>query len=91
MAHGVIYSEEQKNAYKALHADEYDIESITSIADSCGVTLIILEKDTDGESEQEAAGISEEDEPAEPDLSGYVVYSENESYICYAREEECNG
>lgn len=90
MVHGVIYSEEQKAAYRAMHEGSYDIESITAIADSCGVTLIVLEKEDEEESRQETEEAGEE-EPEELDLSGYAVYSENESYICYAREEKCNG
>ena len=91
MVNGVNYSEEQKKAYKAMHEVYYDIESVTAIADSCGVTLIVLEKATDEEAGEETYSAGDEDESAEPDLSGYAVYSENESYICYAREEDCNG
>ena len=91
MAYGIKYSEDQKTAYSAMHGDTYDIEDITAAADSCGVTLIVLEKVQDEGSEPNEEAPADEGDAEEPDLSGYAVYSENESYICYAREEECNG
>lgn len=91
MVRGIVYSGEQKKAYMAMHEDTYDVENITAIADSCGVTLIILEKDAEEGSEQSGAAADDGEEAEQPDLSGYAVYSENESYICYAREEICNG
>ena len=89
--YGVTYSEAQKKACEVMHSEECDIYCITEVAAGCGVTLIVLNKNdfiTDPMSGH-ASEAAEGDEL--PDLSGYGIYSENESYICYAREDKCNG
>ena len=93
--YGVIYSEEQKKVYEVMHGEECDIYCITEAADNCDVTLIVLNKNdfiTDPEDEAMIGHVAGEGTENElPDLSGYGIYSENESYICYAKEEKCNG